>query len=164
MERHRIYLLLGSNLGARQKTMESALRRIEERLGPVKAVSSYYHSKPWGPVEQPDFLNRVLLVETAALPEEVLRITQEIEAAAGPPKERKWGPRHLDIDILFYDDLRWHSEALKIPHPELHKRNFTLRPLAEIAPDLVHPVLKQSMSELLKRSPDPENAVPWNEA
>ncbi|GEM_PF-582165 len=164
MKRHRIYLLLGSNLGARMETMERAIGSIEKKLGPVKAASSYYHSKPWGPVEQPDFLNRVILVESEAAPRELLRITQEIEAAAGPPKARKWGPRHLDIDILFYDELRWHSEELKIPHPELHKRNFTLRPLAEIAPDLVHPVLKQSMSELLAQSPDPENVVPWNEA
>lgn len=163
MKKHRIYLLLGSNLGARQETMEQAVRSIEKKLGPVIAASSYYHSKPWGPVPQPDFLNRVILVETEAQPGDLLRITQEIEATAGPPKELRWGPRHLDIDILFYDDIRWHSDNLKIPHPELHKRNFTLLPLAEIAPEHIHPVLNKSISLLLKESKDPVKARIWKE-
>ncbi len=163
MEKHRLFLLFGSNLGDRAGILQEAMKSISKTIGPVIKQSSLYESAAWGPVAQPDFLNLVAVVETELSPDEILSKTRAIEREAGPPKAVLWGPRHLDIDILFYDAIRMNQKDLIIPHPRLHTRNFTLQPLVEIEPDYMHPVLNKSMSQLLKESKDPVKARIWKE-
>ncbi|MCX6219311.1 2-amino-4-hydroxy-6-hydroxymethyldihydropteridine diphosphokinase [Spirosoma sp.] len=144
-----IYILLGANLGNRVQTLNRAVDLISERVGPVLHGSSFYETAPWGVTDQPAYVNQVLAVETTFLPEEVLIQTQGIEQELGRVRLEKWGARVIDIDILFYDQLMLRTDALTIPHPLLHQRRFTLVPLAEIAPDFVHPILQKTTLELL---------------
>jgi 2-amino-4-hydroxy-6-hydroxymethyldihydropteridine diphosphokinase len=151
-----IYLLLGSNLGDRQALMQSACTLIGERIGQVTQASSLYETAPWGGIEQPSFLNQVLEVTTSLAPEEVLRLILDIEHELGRVRYERWGARHLDVDLLYYGPLHMDTARLTVPHPRLHERRFTLVPLAEIAPDFVHPVLNKTNKELLEACPDQE--------
>ncbi|GAB3748094.1 2-amino-4-hydroxy-6-hydroxymethyldihydropteridine diphosphokinase [Spirosoma pomorum] len=144
-----IYLLLGANLGNRVVTLKQATNLINDRVGVVVRESALYETAAWGVTDQPSFLNQVLAVETELKPEELLRQTQVIEQELGRVRLEKWGVRVIDIDVLYYDQLVWQTTTLTIPHPYLHQRRFTLVPLAEIAPDFVHPILKKSNQELL---------------
>ena len=154
------YLLLGANLGDRAATFRQAISLIAERVGPVTQQSGLYETAPWGVTDQPAFLNQVLAVETGLEPEEILNHTQAIEQVLGRVRMEKWGARQIDIDILYYGQLVLQTDRLTIPHPFLHQRRFTLVPLAEIAPDFVHPVLQKTNAELLAECEDNGEVVP----
>lgn len=135
---HRVFLGLGSNLGDRRRNLLSALRMLHSTPGVrVLDVSSIYESEPWGPVEQPDFLNLVALVCTRRSPREMLEACREVEAALGRVRGLRWGPRIIDVDILLYDDIAWEDEDLVIPHPRMRERDFVMVPLRELAPGML---------------------------
>ena len=158
----RIFLLTGSNLGNRLEFLQTAKTELRKRVGNLIQESSIYETAAWGKTDQADFLNQVLELETELKPEEILEINQEIEKAAGRNRKEKWGARELDIDILFYEDLVLNQPDLIIPHPQLQNRRFTLMPLAEIAPDFMHPVFRKTVAELLKSCPDKLEAKFYN--
>ncbi|HEY9197582.1 MAG TPA: 2-amino-4-hydroxy-6-hydroxymethyldihydropteridine diphosphokinase [Mucilaginibacter sp.] len=143
-----VFLLLGSNLGDRKWFLQQAINHIRGTVGPVVKTSSVYETQSWGKTDAPDYLNQVLQVQTVLSAREVLTIILNIELLLGRKREEKWGSRTIDIDILFYGDALINEPELKIPHPELQKRRFTLEPLAEIAPDFVHPVIKKNILQL----------------
>lgn len=154
-----VFLLLGSNLGDRLQILESAEMLIKERIGKIQSASSIYETAPWGVLDQPAFLNQILIVSTALSPEEVLRIVLEIEHELGRVRYERWGARVIDIDMLYYQDLILDSARLTLPHPRLHERRFTLVPLNEIAPDFIHPFLQKTTSQLLSECSDPGAVV-----
>jgi dihydroneopterin aldolase/2-amino-4-hydroxy-6-hydroxymethyldihydropteridine diphosphokinase len=148
---HRVYLGIGSNVGERKRTMENAVLSLSECPEfRVKQVSSFRRTTPYGDVEQEDFLNGALIGETLLEPEELLTLLQKMELEAGRKKNVHWGPRTLDLDILLYDDLIYDSRWLTIPHYDMQNRMFVLEPLAEMEPYLRHPILHQTMAQLLK--------------
>ena len=149
-----VYLLLGGNLGDRILYLQQARESIDRRVGSITRTSNVYETAAWGKTDQPTFLNQVLEVHTTLSPEEVLQSINAIEHELGRIRQEHWGARVIDIDILFYDDLVQQTQRLTIPHPQLHLRRFTLMPLAEIAPDQVHPVLGKSITQLLESCPD----------
>lgn len=144
-----LILLLGANLGDRVDTLRKAVSLIKERIGSVDQQSSLYKTAAWGVMDQPDFLNQVVRIDTDLTPESVLEQTQRIEQELGRVRREKWGARAIDIDILYYGQRIIHTETLTIPHPYLHQRRFTLVPLAEVAPDFIHPILQKTTLELL---------------
>ena len=148
MQLHTVYLGLGSNLGDRR----SLLKQASLALGPqveVKARSKVYETPPWGNTEQPKFLNQVVRGTTYLAPETLLKHLKRLEVAFGRQPGEKNGPRLIDIDILFYDDLVVDTPALHIPHRLIPERAFVLVPLNDLAPDLVHPVTQQTVGEML---------------
>jgi len=147
----KVYLGLGSNLGDREGNIAEALRRLSEGVS-IERVSSLYETEPVGYEEQPWFLNAVCEGETELDAEGLLRFVKGIEREMGRKETVRWGPRVIDIDILLYDDIVLEMPELTIPHPRLHQRRFVLAPLAELAPDLVHPLLGLTMHELLERA------------
>ncbi|MDO6389114.1 2-amino-4-hydroxy-6-hydroxymethyldihydropteridine diphosphokinase [Pontibacter sp. BT731] len=150
----KLYLLLGGNLGDRPLYLFQARERIAAQIGPIAQSSSLYETAAWGKTDQPAFLNQVLEVETDLSPEQVLQGINQIEQELGRIRHEHWGARVIDIDILFYDLLVMQTQRLTIPHPQLHLRRFTLLPLSEIAPQLLHPVLNQPVTQLLHDCPD----------
>lgn len=122
---------LGSNLGDPGANVRSAIEALGS-IGTVVAYSKLYRTKPWGRLDQPDFCNAAAIVETALLPHELLRQLKELEQRLGRTESERWGPRAIDFDILFYDDLQLDEPGLQIPHPRLRERAFALVPLAEI--------------------------------
>ncbi len=150
----KLYLLLGGNLGDRINYLHKACEKIALQVGTVQNNSKLYETAAWGKTDQPSFLNQVLEVHTLLQPEQVLQTINGIEQELGRERFEHWGSRVIDIDILFYDEVVLQTQRLTIPHPHLHTRRFTLAPLAEIAPDLVHPVLHQTIFELLADCPD----------
>jgi 2-amino-4-hydroxy-6-hydroxymethyldihydropteridine diphosphokinase len=149
-----VYLLLGSNLGDKQMFLRQAAVYIEEQIGAIVQQSSIYVTQSWGKTDAPDYLNQVLLVETQMQPDEVLTTVLNIELLLGRERKEIWGSRTMDIDILFYDEAVISKRNLTIPHPHLHSRRFTLEPLAEIAPELLHPVLRKTVNELKSQLKD----------
>lgn len=140
-----VFLLLGSNLGNRQNFLQEAIKLISLQIAPVIKTSSIYETQSWGKTDAPDYLNQVVVLETDIPALELLRRILSIELVLGRKREEEWGSRTIDIDILFYGAEIINTEELQVPHPELHKRRFTLEPLAEIAPDLVHPVINKAI-------------------
>ncbi len=147
MKEHTVYLALGSNLGDRLANLKQAIAALPPQME-VKAKSSVYETPPWGYEDQPKFLNQVIKAKTYLDPEPLLKHLKRLEVALGRQESFPNGPRLIDMDILFYDDLVLNSPALVIPHPRLHERGFVLLPLMEIAPDLIHPVNKKSVREM----------------
>lgn len=153
------YIGLGANLGDRAATLREAVRRLGEH-GRVAAVSSLYETEPVGFREQPPFLNAALALETALAPTELLDALIAIERAMGRVRTFRNAPRTLDLDILLLGGVA-RTPGLTLPHPRLHERAFVLAPLAEIAPDVVHPVLGISMADLLASLPDRSGIAVW---
>jgi 2-amino-4-hydroxy-6-hydroxymethyldihydropteridine diphosphokinase len=145
---HIVYLALGTNLGNRLLNLNTAINNLTPQMN-VKKKSPVYETPPWGFADQPAFLNQVVQVETYEGPEPLLKHLKRLETALGRVPNFQNGPRLIDIDILFYDDLVLNTASLVIPHPRLHERTFVLAPLADIAPELIHPVLHKSVREML---------------
>ena len=143
-----VYLLLGSNLGDRISYLRQASSLIGETVAKVIQASSVYETQSWGKTDEPDYLNQVLYLKTDLHPGLLLEKLLGIETIMGRKREVKWGSRIIDLDILFYGDQKINEPNLVVPHPELHNRMFTLAPLNEIAPDLVHPVFQKKISDL----------------
>jgi 2-amino-4-hydroxy-6-hydroxymethyldihydropteridine diphosphokinase len=159
---HKLYLLLGANLGNKLHTFEQARQCIADQVGEIVSQSGLYETAAWGVTEQPTYMNQVLLVVTYLKPAEVLTHTLAIEEQLGRVRAEKWGARVIDIDLLFYDDLIINTPTLTLPHPLLHERRFTLVPLAEIAPDLVHPALNKTANELLISCSDDSEVIKFS--
>ncbi len=151
---HEIYLLLGTNLGDRVRNLEDARRLIGEVLSEPTGVSKIYQTAPWGVEDQPQYLNQVLRLNSNLPPMSVLDSCLKIELELGRIRERKWGERTIDIDVLFYDDHVISTPELIVPHPRLQDRKFTLVPLNELAANKLHPLLKVSVRELLDSCED----------
>ncbi|MBS1526004.1 MAG: 2-amino-4-hydroxy-6-hydroxymethyldihydropteridine diphosphokinase [Bacteroidetes bacterium] len=143
-----VFLLLGGNLGDRHAYLRQAAKFIENEVGAIVKQSSFYETQAWGKTDEPDYLNQVIQVSTALAPELLLEKILDIERLMGRKRDEKWGSRIIDIDILFYGSDIISAPGLTIPHPELHKRRFTLEPLSEIAPDFEHPVLHKTIVQL----------------
>jgi 2-amino-4-hydroxy-6-hydroxymethyldihydropteridine diphosphokinase len=143
-----VFLLLGGNLGDRHLYLNKAIEHIETDIAPVLKKSSVYETQSWGKTDAPDYLNQVVLLQTDLPAKIILEKVLNIENVLGRQRKEKWGPRTIDIDILFYGQAIIDEPGLQIPHPELHKRRFTLKPLAEIAPDWIHPALKKSILQI----------------
>jgi len=147
-------LLLGSNLGDRRLYIEQAIQSIGRTCGTIKRRSSIYKTGPWGNTEQPEYLNAAIVVTTLLTPAGLWARLSDIEQKAGRERTQKWGPRTLDLDILYYGTDIIDTPSLTIPHPGIALRKFTLIPLCELLPDFAHPVLKKSHRELLMCCPD----------
>lgn len=148
------YLILGSNLGDRDKHLHAARLGIIRNIGPIKRSSSVYLTEPWGFSDQPPYYNQVIQVETTLKVHQTLDAILKIEEEIGRIRNKKWQERIIDIDILYYDNMILNDSRLTIPHPGIPYRNFVLEPLCELIPDEIHPVLKVSNAELLRTTGD----------
>lgn len=156
-------MLLGTNLGNRKENLVYASQYITEQIGFIEKASSLYETEAWGETDQPAFLNQVVKVNTILSPENLLHHTQAIEQQMGRVHYRKWGERIIDIDILYYHDKVIHTQDLKVPHPGIPHRRFTLVPLCEMAPQAVHPALHKTQKELLNECTDLLKVWKWEE-
>lgn len=146
---HQAFIGLGSNMGDRDAYLKHGVEEIQQcKDCKVMAVSEFINTKPYGVVEQPEFLNGCMKIETLFTPEELLEFLHEIERSVNRVREGKWGPRTLDLDILFYDNKMVDSAELKIPHIDMQNREFVLYPLRQIAPNFYHPVLHKTINQL----------------
>ena len=145
---HTAYIALGSNLGDKEENLRRALELLEERGVEVVKVSTFICTEPYGVTDQPQFLNAVCQVRTSLEPLALLHTLLGIEQEMGRVRLRHWGERNIDLDLLLYEDVVMDTPELKLPHPDMQNRDFVLLPLAEIAPELIHPVLHKNMREL----------------
>lgn len=143
-----IFLLLGSNLGEREKYIQQALNLINQQIGSIDRYSSLYETAAWGKADQPSFLNQAIRLTSSMTAMKLLEAIWSIEDKLSRTREERWGARTIDIDILFYGSEIINLPDLVIPHKLLHKRRFVLMPLNEIAPDLNHPVLHKTINQL----------------
>ncbi len=153
MNRH-IFLLLGTNVGNKILHLDEAKKAIA-KISQIVNQSSIYKTAAWGNTDQPDFYNQAIEINTILEPEALLNEILSIEAELGRERKEKWGPRIIDIDILFYDQRIVQKENLVIPHPGILLRKFVLEPLVEMIPSFIHPVIKKNMITLLQECSDP---------
>ena len=157
---HLVYIGFGSNIGDRLAHIRNAIHALAEAEGiTLQKISSIYETDPIGYETQAQFLNGVAAIQTSLPPLSLLHTLKDIETAVGRKHRTRWGPREIDLDILIYGDLCLQTEKLVIPHPEMHLRRFVLAPLAEIALDFVHPVLKETIQILLERLEDDKSVL-----
>lgn len=145
-----VYISFGSNIGDREKAIEEALDLIDQNQMKITKRSDIYETEPYGYTEQPVFLNGAVEVETKLTCREVLEKLLNIEKEVGRVRKFKWGPRLIDLDIIFFNDEIYDEEDLKVPHTDMQNRDFVLKPLNELCPDIIHPVLKKTIKELLE--------------
>ena len=157
-----VYLLTGSNLGNRVENLNKATELITVRAGNLVACSKFYQTSPWGPLEQPDFLNQAVAVDAFLEPQQLMELLLGIEEEMGRIRSEKYGPRNIDIDILFYGNKVMKTSLLQLPHPEVHSRRFALTPLAEIASEFIDPVSGKSISKLLSDCQDQGTVLQFN--
>jgi 2-amino-4-hydroxy-6-hydroxymethyldihydropteridine diphosphokinase len=148
-----VYLLLGSNIGDRLDNLLNARNSIQD-FGPIITTSSLYQTQAWGNTQQPDFLNQIVEISYKKSPQQLLVDVLSIENKMGRLRSEKWGPRSIDIDILFFGQIIVADKNLKIPHPEITNRKFTLLPLTEIAPEFIHPVSGKTSRQMLSECTD----------
>ncbi|MCC7244389.1 MAG: 2-amino-4-hydroxy-6-hydroxymethyldihydropteridine diphosphokinase [Saprospiraceae bacterium] len=158
-----VYISLGSNMGDRRALIKDAKTRIHKSIGKIARESHLYETEAWGKTDQGAFLNQIIMINTIMTPRDLLEALTEVERGLGRERNEKWGPRTIDLDILLYGRRVIRDKGLDIPHPEMHKRNFILAPLMEIAGDLVHPILKKQIDELYMESTDPMDVVMLDE-
>ncbi|WP_113662760.1 2-amino-4-hydroxy-6-hydroxymethyldihydropteridine diphosphokinase [Pedobacter nanyangensis] len=154
LDRRDAYLLLGTNLGNRAHNLTAAISYIEKEVGVVFAQSGVYETAAWGKTDQPNFLNQAIAVKSTLSPMELLQTLLGIEQKMGRVRLERWGQRLIDIDLIFYADLVLDSQALQLPHPEMHKRRFVLEPLNEIAENFIHPIFGEKVSAILANLTD----------
>lgn len=143
------YLLTGGNLGNREQNLATAKQEINQQCGSILAASALYETAAWGQTDQPPFLNQALKIYTEMEARQLIRRILKIEKQMGRIRNEKYGPRIIDIDILLFNNEIHKYHFLNLPHPEMENRRFALLPLAEIAADIIHPVLKKTIPELL---------------
>ena len=143
-----IYIALGSNLGDTDNNLKEALRRLPLKGIRVCRVSDFMTTKPYGVTDQPDFLNAVAEIETDKSPAELLHVLLQIEQEMGRKRIRRWGERNIDLDLLLFDDRIIDLPELQVPHPDMQNRDFVLGPLAQIAPEVMHPALRKTIRQL----------------
>ena len=143
------YLLIGGNLGNRSANLQNALHQIEKNCGKILDLSAIYETAAWGLTNQPSFYNQAVIVQTDLAPKVLMEELLSIETNMGRIRSIKLGPRLIDLDILLINNLVLNTETLILPHPAMEERRFALLPLAEIAPNLVHPILQKTIQELL---------------
>ncbi|HLO53204.1 MAG TPA: 2-amino-4-hydroxy-6-hydroxymethyldihydropteridine diphosphokinase [Saprospiraceae bacterium] len=160
---HSYYLHLGSNKGDRTSYLSNALKQITAKIGQVTDQSAIYQTEPWGKKDQDDFLNMAIKVESNLAPEDALNAAKKIETDMGSEKKEKWGPRIIDIDILYCDDLIMEKDNLVIPHPHIYERNFVLIPLMEIAGDFIDPVKEMSIEDIFDLCKDESEVLLFEE-
>lgn len=146
----KVYISIGTNIGNKCGNLIKAVALLAERVGDVLALSAFYETEPWGFESENSFLNAALLLETPLFPLDLLKVTQQVEIEMGRVHKSngQYHDRIIDIDLLLYDDLVMQTVELTLPHPLMHKRMFVIEPLVEIAPDVIHPVLKKTMWQL----------------
>ncbi|MDD2216939.1 MAG: 2-amino-4-hydroxy-6-hydroxymethyldihydropteridine diphosphokinase [Eubacteriales bacterium] len=148
-QRHRAHIALGSNLGDREAYLNKAIDALNDtKVCKIISVSDFIETEPYGGIDQAKFLNAVMEIQTLLEPQELLECIQKIENDAGRERPVRWGPRTLDLDILFYDDEIIDLPELQIPHPDLQNRGFVLEPLMALSPNLRHPLIKKTIREL----------------
>ena len=157
-----VYLCTGGNIGNRVQELTRAAAKLQEACGTIVERSSFYETAAWGKTDQDPFLNQVLVMETKISPGEFLSRILDIEKSMGRKRAERFGSRTIDIDILFYNHLVVSEPGLTIPHPQLQLRRFVLQPLAEIAPAYIHPILHQTVLQLLVDCPDPLEVKKFN--
>lgn len=145
----KVWIALGSNMGDGRKNLDEAVENMNKNGVKVEKISTYIETEPYGYTEQDNFVNAVCIAETELSPRELLKTLLVIELEMGRVRLIRWGPRIIDLDILFYEDLIIDEEDLKVPHIEIQKRSFVLEPMDEISPEKVHPVFKKTVHELL---------------
>lgn len=159
MDRRKVAIALGSNMGNRLEMLRRALAEIESGGFEITAKSRVWETRPWGITDQPLFLNMCVIALSSLAPQKMLTGLKEAERRIGRKKGEHWGPRLIDIDILLIENETISGQELTVPHPRMHERRFVLAPLAEIAPDMLHPTLGKTVRELLSELP--EEKMDW---
>jgi 2-amino-4-hydroxy-6-hydroxymethyldihydropteridine diphosphokinase len=152
---NKAYLITGGNMGDREQNLATAHELIASECGEIVEASSLYETAAWGKTDQAAFLNQALEIHTTLNAKQLIRRILNVEKKMGRIREEKYGARLIDIDILLFNDEIHTTPFLKIPHPEMQNRRFVLVPLTEIAPHIIHPVLKKTIEELLENCSDP---------
>ncbi len=149
-----VFLITGGNIGERKENLQRASNLVSERIGTIEKCSAIYETEPWGIIDQPSFYNQVLVVKTNMTAQEVLDSILKIEEEMGRKRTVKNAARIIDIDILFFNDEIVNEQNLTIPHPHISERRFVLLPLKEVSPEMIHPVFKKSIIDLLSLTND----------